>query len=112
MTIYKKWDIVLVPFPFTDLTLPKRRPALVISPDDYNQAAQDLVIAFITSRAATSPRRGDHRISFWRESGLPMLSLLLMKIATVACRIVSKKIGALHKSERDPVRNVLSDFFL
>jgi mRNA interferase MazF len=112
MILYKKWDIVLVPFPFTDLTVTKKRPALVISPDNYNQEAHDLVIAFITSRTATSPRRGDHRISFWREAGLPMPSLLRMKIATVACGIVSKKIGALHELERDLVRNVLSDFFL
>jgi hypothetical protein len=35
-----------------------------------------------------------------------------MKIAMVASGIVSKKIGALHESERDLVGNALSDFFL
>ena len=49
-TRYKRGDIVLVPFPFTDLSSSKRRPALVISPDDFNTRMQDLVVAVITSQ--------------------------------------------------------------
>ncbi len=47
MTNYKKWEIVLVPFPFTDLSSAKRRPALIVSPDSYN-AGKDVVIAYRT----------------------------------------------------------------
>ncbi len=46
-----KWDIVLVPFPFTNLKSAKRRPALIISPGTYNQY-EDIVIAFITSKSS------------------------------------------------------------
>jgi mRNA interferase MazF len=49
-TPYKRGDVVLVPFPFTDLTSSKRRPALVISPDSFNAQQQDLVVAAITSQ--------------------------------------------------------------
>ena len=34
---YKKWDIVLVKFPFTDLSGYKLRPALIISNDKFNE---------------------------------------------------------------------------
>jgi mRNA interferase MazF len=41
-------DIVLVPFPFTDLTGQRRRPALVVSPDGFDP--EDVVLCAITSR--------------------------------------------------------------
>ncbi len=49
-TPYKRGDIVLVPFPFTDLSSSKRRPALVVSPDWFNSSNQDLVLVGITSQ--------------------------------------------------------------
>ena len=55
MTPYRKWDIILVPFPFTDLTTVKKRPALIVSPDSYKKSGQDVVIAFLTSRMDVSP---------------------------------------------------------
>jgi len=51
-TRYRRGDIVLVSFPFTDLSSSKRRPALVVSPDAFNQTMQDLVLAAITSQGA------------------------------------------------------------
>ena len=39
-------DIVLVPFPFTNLSTQKVRPAIVISPDPQST---DILIAFISS---------------------------------------------------------------
>ena len=49
-TRYKRGDIILVPFPFTDLSSSKRRPALVISPESFNERMQDLVVVAITSQ--------------------------------------------------------------
>jgi mRNA interferase MazF len=42
----KRGDIVLVPFPFTDLTSEKLRPAVIVSPDPQEL---DVIIAFISS---------------------------------------------------------------
>jgi mRNA interferase MazF len=111
MTAYRKWDILLVPFPFTDLTSAKKRPALVVSPDVYNRSGPDLVIAFITSQTDVRPRPGDYRIRTWKESGLPKPSLLRMKFATIDREIVLKKIGRLQQAEQSNVRGVLAEFF-
>ncbi|MSO19128.1 MAG: hypothetical protein EXQ56_01485 [Acidobacteria bacterium] len=48
-TSYRRDDIVLVSFPFTDLTATKNRPALVISPDSANQLTEDLILAAIAA---------------------------------------------------------------
>lgn len=45
-THLKRGDIVLVPFPFTDLAAEKLRPAVIVSPDPQES---DIVIAFISS---------------------------------------------------------------
>ena len=49
-TTYRRGDVVLVPFPFTDFQTTKQRPAVVVSPDALNQTRADLVLAAITSQ--------------------------------------------------------------
>lgn len=48
MTIYHRGDVVLVPFDFTDRSGSKRRPAVVVSIDRYNQGTPDVLIAAVT----------------------------------------------------------------
>jgi mRNA interferase MazF len=49
-TSYKRGDVVLVPFPFTDLTAVKQRPALIISADVFNSTRDDVVVVAVTSQ--------------------------------------------------------------
>jgi len=110
MTTYKKWEVVLVPFPFSDLSSVKRRPALVVSPDNYN-ADKDVVIAYITSQITLSPRIGDYDLQKWKEAGLPKPSKIRMKFATIDKNIIVKTIGNLEKIDSDEIeKNILSFF--
>ncbi len=43
-------DVVLVPFPFTDQSGGKKRPAVIVSSSDYNANRRDLIIMAITSQ--------------------------------------------------------------
>ena len=45
----KQRDIILIPIPFTDLTSQKKRPAVIISSDNYNETHEDIVVAALTS---------------------------------------------------------------
>lgn len=47
---YSQREIVLVPFPFSDLSTTKKRPVLIISNDDYNSKYDDVVVCVITSK--------------------------------------------------------------
>jgi mRNA interferase MazF len=49
-----KWDIVLLTYPFSDLTATKVRPAVVVSQTSYNQTSQDAVFILITTNVARS----------------------------------------------------------
>lgn len=95
MINYKKWEIVLVSFPFTDLSSVKRRPALIVSPDIYN-AGKDSVIAYITSRLNSPSRLGDYKLQKWKEAGLLKSSMVKMKFATIDKTIIAKTIGELE----------------
>ncbi|MDO8746284.1 MAG: type II toxin-antitoxin system PemK/MazF family toxin [Thermodesulfovibrionales bacterium] len=45
----KQRDIILIPIPFTDLTSQKKRPAIIISNDNYNETHEDIVVVALTS---------------------------------------------------------------
>ena len=61
-------ELVVVPFPFTDRRVSKRRPALTISSARFNRAREQLILAMITSAARDWP--SDVAIQGWREGGL------------------------------------------
>lgn len=48
--IYNQREIVLVPFPYSDLTAIKKRPVLIISNNKFNKENDDVVVAAITSK--------------------------------------------------------------
>lgn len=47
--IYNQGDIILVPFPYSDLSATKKRPVLVISSNYYNAKFQDIIVCALTS---------------------------------------------------------------
>ena len=53
--MYSQGDILLIPLPFADLSSQKRRPVLVLSKGDYNNIADDLIVAAITSHVDSKP---------------------------------------------------------
>jgi len=58
----KQGDILLVPFPFTDLTSNKRRPALILSNDAYNSVTDDVIVAAITSNITSDVAKMSHGV--------------------------------------------------
>ena len=55
MSIYRQRDIVLVPFPFSDLSMQKVRPVLILSNDAYNQQSSDIVVCGLTTNLRPAP---------------------------------------------------------
>ena len=55
MSIYRQRDIVLVPFPFSDLSDQKVRPVLILSNDAYNRQSVDVVVCGLTTNLSPVP---------------------------------------------------------
>ena len=98
-----KGKIVLIPFPFTDLTTTKLRPALVL-----HEGKGDVVVAFISSRISAKPLDTDVVVMDghpeYRQTGLKTSSTIrLDKIATVVKTYVMGEIGELGSSLKNEV---------
>jgi mRNA interferase MazF len=97
--IFDRFDVVVVPFPFTDKSASKRRLALVLSAaGTFNRAVGDSGMAMITS-AANAPWPQDTSIADLDACGLSALSVIRMKLFTLDHRFVLCRSGRL--SERD-----------
>ena len=107
---FDKGDIVLLPFPFTNLKTTKRRPGLVISPKVFNKSG-DSTILFMTSNVATLPKEGDVLVSQFKSAGLPKPTLVRMKFVTIAKALILKKIGKLPAADMKRVKAQVMRFF-
>jgi mRNA interferase MazF len=109
--IFEAFDVVVVPFPFTDKTTTRRRPALVISPAAFNAAHDHAVFAMITA-ARHSDWPSDTQLIAWREAGLVAPCRVRLKLFTLPSDRVISRLGALGDADRSAVRRALVDSFL
>ncbi len=112
MPDYRVWDLVRVPFPYTNRPVQQRRPALVVSVPQADGAPRLLWVLMVTS-AANRGWLGDVIVSDLAEAGLPALSLVRpAKIATIDAAD-AECIGHLSSHDRPGVaaaiRSLLSN---
>ena len=104
---FKPFDVLVVPFPFSDSAAVKRRPALVLSAEQFQDRIGHLVMAMITSRE----NRGwplDVEITDLKTAGLPHPSVARMKLFTIDERFVVRKTGRLGPTDRAAVQRSLA----
>ena len=108
---YEPFDVVVVPFPFTDSSRTKRRPALVLSnKSDFGAVIEHSVLAMITSQK-NEPWPLDVKITNKKQSGLNAPSVVRMKLFTLDNRFILRKIGRLSKSDQMQVKQSLTTIF-
>ena len=102
MATCSRYDVVRVPFPFTDRNAEKHRPALVLSDDSgFNDPAGHSVMAMITS-AVHAPWPLDVEISDLAAAGLSVASIIRFKLFTLDHRLVHGTLG--HLGDQDQAR--------
>jgi mRNA-degrading endonuclease toxin of MazEF toxin-antitoxin module len=96
-TALSRGDVVLTPFPFTDLTGASLRPALVVSP---GALGDDIVLAAISSvvrgAMATTDYAVDPAHPEFAQTGLRVTSVIrLHKLVTVERTLIRRRLGRI-----------------
>jgi mRNA interferase MazF len=99
----RQGDVVLVPFPFADLTGQKMRPGVIVS---GNPQGSELIVAFITSVLTNrSPRGAEIELRQsdpeFQVSGLKADSLIrLDKLVTLSSNKIFRRLGSIGQGTR------------
>jgi mRNA interferase MazF len=113
MTTYKFGDIVLVPFPFTDQSAVKKRPAVIVSSDEYNRHRPDIIIMAITSQMHSANYFGDLTVKDWQQAGLLKPSVIKPILTTIEKGLLLKHLGRITDSDRSELtanlQNILGE---
>lgn len=89
-----KGDIIVIPFPFTDLTGSKLRPVVVLIETDY-----DLTVSFITTQIKWKDP-SDIELSPSLSNGIKKPSLVrVSKISTIDKSLALGKLGTLAPTQ-------------
>ena len=92
-------EVVLVPFPFTDQSGVKKRPAVIVSSASYNANRRDLIIMAITSQVRQPLGFGEALVSDWQTSGLIKPSVLKPVFTTIEQGLVVQTMGTFSTSD-------------
>ena len=95
---FEPYDVVVVPFPFTDRRASRRRPALVVSSESFPADHGQSVLAMITSTRAGWP--SDVSIRRWQEAGLHVPCRVRFKLFTLDNSLVLRRVGSLAERDR------------
>ena len=109
--IFESFDVVVVPFPFSDRQATRRRPALVVSSPDFNAAHDQSILAMITS-AGGGEWPSDVAILDWDEAGLSVPCKVRLKLFTLDDAVILRKTGALSERDAAAVRTSLIRFLV
>lgn len=74
-------DVVTVEFPGIDGV--KRRPAVVVSTDQYHRTRPDIILGLVTSQISNTPLPSDHVLQDWAAAGLSRPSMFRTFLATM-----------------------------
>ena len=104
-------DIVLIIYPFTNLSSTKVRPALVISSSEFNDLNKEAVCVFITSRYYDTPfdlQVSQGSVGF-DMTGLRQRSTVRVgKIATLHLNLVKRHLGQMPSDSMKEVKKILN----
>ena len=104
----KQWEIVVVPFPFSNQSGTKRRPALVLSDRSFNIRGHTVLAMVTTSSHRSWP--GDVVLSDYKSAGLQIPCIVRLKLFTLDNRLLLKRIGCLAGNDQKKISSQVKTY--
>lgn len=106
MSSYSKGEVVLVRYPFSNLSGSKVRPAVIVSTP---HVSQDIFIVPLTSKT-TSLLPGEFVLSDWSQAGLNVLTAVKRGLYTVHQSLIAKRVGKLSELDTTNLEGALGNW--
>lgn len=90
---FQRGDVVLIPFPFTDLSATKTRPAVVVSSVFFHSVRPELLLPYVSSQVSKAHPVLDHVLSDWSQARLPKPSFVRPKLASIEPSLIVHQVG-------------------
>ena len=107
---YSQYDVVIVPFPFTDRGASRPRPAIIVSSDAANRAADVAIMAMIT-RIDAEPWYRDQPLQNIESAGVEKPCKMRMKLFSIDLNLIRTKTGTLGEIDRKALRKAMREVF-
>jgi len=102
---FNQGDIVIVPFPFSDLKSSKMRPVLILSKTKNNKNFDDILVCGITANLRNSPYSILIENKDLESGNIPVKSKIKIdKLFTIEKKLAIKKLGRLNRETFDKAR--------
>jgi mRNA interferase MazF len=105
---FKFGEVILVMFPFTNQSLAKQRPAVIVSKEAYNRIRPDVVVMAITGQFPPVPKTGDAWLSDWQAACLLKPSVVKPVFATLEQGLIIRALGALGAADAVVVKAAIA----
>ena len=100
---FRRGDVVLLPFPYTNLNATKTRPAVVVSSELYQSSRPDLLLAYVSSQVDKAMPPIDYVLADWQTAGLLKPSFVRPKVAAIDPALIVHRIGELSVRDQQEV---------
>ena len=106
MSSYSKNDIILVRYPFSDLSSSKVRPAVIVNAPHISQ---DIFIVPLTSKI-TGLLVGEFKLGDWEAAGLNVPTAIKRGLYTVHQSLVVRTVGKLSDRDAEQLKYSLREW--
>ena len=109
--VFERWDVAIALFPFTDHSVRKPRPVVVLSGASFNEEHDHVIVGMITTGAGSS-WTSDHPIVDLTAAGLRHPCVVRWKVFTLPTGVITRRIGQLGPRDQAALASRLTGILL